>query len=352
MSETGEADETIRMIRDSARAIAPESDLSRVRACRFSESGFDRAMLTRMAEMGWLALRLDEEAGGLGLGMREYVALAETLGAGLVPEPLFGVVMALRLAPDLYEEAASGKKIVLAAWQDAPQSLEWRNGVTQKAGRVSGAKLFVQGASGAERFVVPFAGGVAIVDGQADGLRLERQKTQDGGHFATLILDDVAADIRGEADTELGIEEAALAHAAYLHGLTERAFTMTIDYLKIRRQFDRPIGSFQALQHRATDMKIQIALARAALDAAASRFDAGPFDDVLRAAASQAKARIADTAVLVAREAIQMHGAIGFTDEFDVGLHVRKAMTLCNLFGGAAFHRARYDRLMPERDAA
>lgn len=349
MISANDLDETNRMIRESVRAIAPANfDLSRVRACRFTELGYDRDVFRQMVDMGWLGLRLAESEGGLELGVGSYVALAETLGASLVPEPLVGAATALRLVGGLHETVLANGATVLAAWQDAPRSLEWRNGVSCADGRISGEKVYVQNGAGADRFVVPFAGGVAVVDRDAEGLDMTRLPTQDGGHFISLSFTGAPAEIHPAANVDVAIEEAILATAAYLFGLSERAFSITVEYLKVRKQFDRPIGSFQALQHRATDIKIQLELARAALHAAASTCDRSPLDDRVRAAVSQAKARISDVAMLIAKEAIQMHGAIGFTDEYDIGLYVRKAMTLSNLFGSAADHRRRYDILMPE----
>ena len=123
-----------------------------------------------------------------------------------------------------------------------------------------------------------------------------------------------------------------------LLGLTERAFAMTLDYLTTRKQFGRPIGSFQALQHRAVDLRIQIALTRASVESAAATLDSAPAPEVRQAAVSRAKARAAKTAMLVTRQAIQLHGAIGYTWEQDLHLWMRRAGALERDFGDAAFH--------------
>ena len=130
----------------------------------------------------------------------------------------------------------------------------------------------------------------------------------------------------------------------------ERAFAMTLSYLKTRQQFGKPIGSFQALAHRAADLKIEVALTRASVEAAAATLDTSAAAAVRQAAVSRAKARASDAAMRVARQAIQMHGGIGYTDEYDVGLYLRKAMVLANLFGSAALHRARYAAVAVEDD--
>lgn len=342
--------ENARMIVDSARAIVPaEGNLARVRACRDTSPGFDRTVFATMADMGWLHLRLPEAQGGLGLGMREYCALLEVLGQGLVPEPIIGSALAFRLmSGNIPDAAARGEKILLAAWQDRPNTLAWDTGASLADGCLDGKKYHIPGAMGAEMFAIVTAGGVALVEADADGVSIGAARTQDGGETGHLTLTGVAAELIPVEDMAQALDEAILAQAAYLLGLSERAFEITLDYLRVREQFDRPIGSFQALQHRATDIKIQLELARAGTAAAAAAIDEG-MDGVRRASAvSRAKARSCDLAALVSREAIQMHGAIGYTDEADIGLFVRKAMTQANLFGSARVHRARYATLLPE----
>ncbi|WP_453962195.1 acyl-CoA dehydrogenase family protein [Amorphus suaedae] len=338
------------MIRESAGAVVREDgSLTRIRRARFDGPGFDRSVYATMVEMGWLALRLPEDAGGLGLAMADYCALAETLGAGLVPEPLIPAALGWRLLGDaLPADVASGERLLLAAWQDAPSRLDWRSGVTRTDGRLSGCKRFIAGADAADLFAVATADGICLVEAGADGVRIEAQRGQDGGTIGTLHLDGVPAEPVARPDVDAALDEACLASAAYLFGLAERVFAMTVDYLKIRKQFDRPIGSFQALQHRAVDLKIQIELARASVAAAASAIDGGAEAPARAAAVSAAKARVTDTAFLAVKEAVQMHGAIGYTDESDISLYVRKAMTAGNLFGSAAVHRSRFSAASPQ----
>jgi len=340
-----DAAENVRMIRDSTRAVVgADGNLGRIRAQRFQEPGFDPSIFATMAEMGWLALRLPEEAGGLGLGMAEYCALTQELGAGLVPEPLIGAALAHRLSgADL-----SGAGLCLAAWQDVANSLDWRK-PRLDGGRITGSKHFIPNADGADSFAVATADGVAIVAKDAAGLRVTSEWTQDGCGLGTLEMTGVAPlALHAAAAVDDALDEAALATASYLFGLSERLFAMTIEYLKTRQQFGQPIGSFQALQHRATDIKIQLELTRASIAAAAATLDADAGWAARASAVSRAKCRANDTALLASREAIQMHGAIGFTDEYDAGLFVRKAMTLCNQFGSSAVHRQRFAALLKE----
>jgi alkylation response protein AidB-like acyl-CoA dehydrogenase len=351
MQAAEDRDEAIAMIRDSAAAVAPRGgDLKRIRALRFAEPGFDRAVWGQMAELGWPGLRVAEERGGSGLGMRAFCALAEELGAGLVPEPLIGVALAAAALPEAdLAPVLSGERIVLAAWQERAHSLASVGETVLREGRLTGRKQFVPMAAGADAFLVTLPDGLALVERAAPGVTLATERTQDGGHFGTLTFDGAPARFV-PGDLGAAIEEAALASAAYLLGVMDRAFAITLDYLRTRQQFGRPIGSFQALQHRAADLKIQIALTRASVEAAAGTLDSAVPLPVKQAAVSRAKARAGEAGMLVTRQAIQLHGGIGYTDEYDVGLYLRKAMVLAGLFGTPALHRARFTALLPEEE--
>ncbi|HKA81700.1 MAG TPA: acyl-CoA dehydrogenase family protein [Xanthobacteraceae bacterium] len=348
MEAVEEQTERIRMIRDSAGAIAMPDDLKRIRALRYREPGFDRAVWRQMCELGWTALRVPEAAGGSGLGMREYCALAEECGASLLPEPLISCSFAARvLAGAELARLIAGDMIIIPAWQERANSLALHGDTTLRDGRLSGRKVFVPMALGADAFLVSTDRGLALV--AADAVLLKIDRTQDGGHYGTLTFHDAPAKAVAGDLTE-AIEEATLATSAYLLGVMERAFAITLTYLKTRQQFGKPIGSFQALAHRAADLKIQVALTRASVEAAAATLDTSSVTALRRAAVSRAKARASDAAMRITREAIQMHGGIGYTDEYDVGLYLRKAMVLANLFGSATLHRARYAELATEDD--
>ncbi|NKE46016.1 acyl-CoA dehydrogenase [Roseomonas frigidaquae] len=330
----------VEMIRDSAGAVAPRGgDLSRIRALRFTRPGFDRAVWRQMAEMGWVGLRVAEDQGGTGLGMAEYCALAEELGRGLAPEPLVpGVFSAALLAacgdaPGL-EALLSGEALPLTAWQERADTLE-------APGTPGAPRVFVPMAAGATGFLLPVRedGGLAL---QAAEATPEIVETQDGGHYGTIAAQGTRIGTLPAKALDQALDEAALATAAMLLGVMERSFGMTLDYLRTRQQFGKPIGSFQALQHRAVDLQIQVTLSRASVEAAAATLDAGAAPAARRAAVSRAKVRAAEASLLVTRAAVQLHGAIGYTDEYDVGLYLRKAMVLANQFGSAALHRRRF----------
>ncbi len=348
MSLSAERAENVAMLRDSAAAIVPVGrDLRRIRALRFKPPGFDPAVWRTLADMGWLGLRVSEEMGGSGLGMAEYCALAEALGGGLVPEPFISGIMAVSLLPR--PAMLDGSQIVLPAWQEAADTLQPGGETVLAGGRVSGTKLFVPMAAGADAFLVATQQGLALVDASAPGVTVELAATQDGGSYGTICFKDAPAEAV-PGDPADAIEEATLATAASLLGIMENCFALTLDYMRTRKQFGKPIGSFQALQHRAADLKLQIALTRASVEAAAATLDSGASLQVRRVVVSRAKARAADAAMLVTRQSIQLHGGIGYTDEYDAGLYLRRVMVLANSFGSARLHRARFAALSPETD--
>lgn len=338
--------ENVRLLRESAAAVAVRGDLSRVRGERYRQPGFSREVWRRMAELGWLGLLLPEDRGGAGLGAAELIALAEELGAALAPEPFVSALLAVRaLEGDQLAAALSGERVVLAAWQERPRSLdEGRPETSFDGGRVTGRKVFVPMAAGADAFLVTTGSGAVVVGADDPGLRIETAATQDGGHWGTLVLDGA----RGEparGGVEVGFDDAVLATAALLLGVAEAALERTIEYLGLRQQFGVRIGTFQALQHRAVDMRLATTLARASLEDAAAILDAaGGGTPRAKAAASRAKARANESAMLVAQQAVQLHGGIGYTDEHDIGLFLRKAVVLAPSFGDSALHRRRFAR--------
>jgi len=333
------------LIRDSASAVAPRGgSLARVRALRFQSPHFDPQTWRDMAALGWIGLRLPEDRGGVGLGMTESIALYEELGRGLVPEPLIAVTLAATLLSqsdetELLEGIVSGEKLVTVAGVNSAR--------IDTVFIASTVRDNVEGADLADAFLVPEHrdGGLALRLVGRNDVSIETIALQDGGRVATIIAEPnkgrMIASHCGDL-VEQVIDEAALATASYLLGVAESAFAMTIDYLKERHQFGQSLASFQALQHRAADLKIQLTLTRASVEAAAAELDAGPDDASRQRAVSRAKARASDTALLVGRESIQLHGAIGYTDEYDVGLFLRKAMVLANHYGSAHAHRRRF----------
>ncbi len=352
--------------------VARATDMKRVRALRGSEREYDRAIWTQMAELGWLGIQVPEAYGGMGLGLSETAIVAEGLARALTPEPYTasavlaaGALLACdneTLKKDILAAAVSGERVLALAWQESPGELDTGH-VAMRATRfeggyrLSGSKRYVSGAAGADTFLVaarsPDGLVLARIDRGATGMKVDFQPLADGRSFGTLELDDAVVpreNIAAEADVASAAIARALDHAtaiasAELYGVMARALEMSVDYMKTRVQFGRPIGSFQALQHRAVDLYIQQQLASAVLEESLGQLDGEPAPAQRSLIASRLKARCADAGVRITREAIQIHGAIGFTDEYDAGLYLKRALVLAAWLGNAAQHRRRYAAL-------
>lgn len=335
------------MVRGSARGIASHGDLTRIRKLRHSSPGFDRAVWREMCAMGWPALRLPDAKGGVGLGALPYCALAEEMGRGLVPEPLVPAVLAAALLEgEALAAHLSGERLVLPAWQDGRNALGPEGPLAIDGDRVTATKHFVPSAGGADDFLVVGSDRAVLVAADAPGVRVAAKETQDGGTVASVTFDGVSGTVLA-ADPAPALAEAALATSAYLLGLMDAALEMTVAYLKTRVQFGRPIGSFQILQHMAVDLRLEVELTRASVEEAAFLWDCDGATPAGSAAVSRAKARASQAALKITRDVIQLHGGIGFTDEHDIGLFLRKAMVTAPQFGGADRHRANFARLKP-----
>lgn len=371
---SAEMDEEIRLIRDSAAVFVQRGAIpERIRKLHGSPIGFSREVWQEMADSGWLGIMVPESEGGLGLGLRPLTAVLEELGRGPAPEPLAAAGLAIRTLVasenkqtrgELLPRIVSGEILPALAWQEEPGDEEGQiNGTKAEAEgdgfRISGVKRFVPSGAGADGFVVAAEGpeGLALfwIPRDAEGLSIERLPLADGGHWATLNFDRVRVGADGILSAPQSAvpalaaarDEGRLAASAELFGVMTRAFEMTLDYLRQRRQFDKPIGSFQALQHRAVDLFIQIELARSALESAVEVFARTEEAMERAAAASNAKARCSEAALIVTQRSIQLHGAIGYTEECDLGHYVKRSLVLASWLGNAAYHRRRYALLAP-----
>jgi alkylation response protein AidB-like acyl-CoA dehydrogenase len=360
--------------------VRGKSSLARVRALRDSHDalGFSQALWREMAELGWVGIILPERAGGAGLGHAELAVVMEELGRGLMPEPMLSSVLLganavlLGGSPAQQQEhlpaVAGGERLFAVAYQEPGSRFDARHVETraERAGggwSVSGTKAHVLDGHAAEWLVVSArtAGGRADADGvtlfvlrrDAPGVTTEPQLRVDGRKAAMVRLADVRVGpdaVVGEVDTggpllDRVLDRACAGLAAEMLGGMTSAFDMTMDYIKTRKQFGVPVGSFQALKHRAAVMYIEIELTRSAVMAAAQALDDGGDEAAVRRAASIAKARASDTFLLVANEGVQMHGGIGMTDEHDIGFFLKRARAAEMTFGDAAFHRDRVGRI-------
>lgn len=355
--------------------VEANSPVSRFRALRDAGDplGYSPTLLREMAELGWLGIAFDEKDGGAGLGLAELVLVVEALGRRLAPEPIVGGLamggFALAAGGPAAPRAAwlpgviEGSKVVALAHQEPGARYDVARVTTRaeadgRGHRLTGSKTQVLDGFGADAVIVPArtSGGVAdragitlfLVEMGAPGLSVERQSRVDCRNAASLRLDAVACGpeaivgVVGEGGTllEAVIDRATVVLAAEMLGGMSEVFEQTLEYLKTRVQFGVPIGSFQALQHRAARVYMEIELARSSVMAAARAVDAGQADAVKLV--SLAKARCGTAYLLAANEAVQMFGGVGMTDEYDVGFHLKRARAAELTFGDAAFHRRRW----------
>lgn len=347
------------------------ADLPRVRALAQTHAEFDPAQWRQLAELGWLGVLAPESCGGLGLGLAEAAIVAEGLGRALTPEPYTAVaVLAARvleqsagpLRDELLAGLVSGERVPVLAWQEQADDfggLQLATTATPFEGgyRVSGEKQFVIGATAADGYLVTAnaADGLQLlwVPRSATGCSTAQQPLADGRSYGTVTLKDVSVPreqvlVSGRtarAALDRALDHAAVTASAELVGILKRANEMSLDYMKTRVQFGKPIGSFQALQHRAVDLYIQQELADAVLRDVIRQLDDAPDEQTRALSTSRAKSRCADAALAITRAAIQFHGAIGFTEDCDVGLYVKRAITVSAWLGNGRNHRARYARL-------
>ena len=362
-----------KLLADSVAAfVARGTDLARVRRLRGTSAEHDVAVWKQMAELGWLGILVPERYGGLGLGLAEMGLVAKGLARSLAPEPLTAAAVLAATALSASENEAlkaeqlprlaAGECLPALAWQEQAGSLDHdavQTAATPFEGgyKLTGVKRYIAGAAQADAFLVSARAGKGIVllwiPRDTAGARVGLEPLADGRSSGTLELADALVPRAGVAATGPAAVEAlarALDHGAAiagaeLLGVGERALEITLDYLRTRVQFGKPIGAFQALQHRAVDLYLHREIASAVLDEALAALDAGPAARERAAIASRVKARCADAAAKITREAIQMHGAIGFTDEYDAGPYLKRALTLAAWLGHATWHRRRYARL-------
>ncbi|MBN8977122.1 MAG: acyl-CoA dehydrogenase family protein [Rhizobiales bacterium] len=361
------------MLRDSARGFinekAPVAHLRKMRDER-DATGFSRDLWKGFAEMGFAGLLVPENFGGSGLGAVEAGIVLEEIGRNLMPSPFLSTavlaVSALTRGNAEQQAAylpkiADGSLIAALAVDEgakhrplniAMQAVRAGNGF-----KLNGAKALVVDGHVADLLIVAArTGGNAgerggltlfLVDPKAKGVSVERTVMVDAHNAARINFDnvEVSADaVLGEVDQGSDLLDAVLnigrgAVASEMVGLSEEVFNRTVTYLKERKQFGKLIGEFQALQHRAATLYIDIEISRAATLKALQTLD----QDAAKAshAVSVAKARAGTTATRAVQEGVQMHGGMGMTDQFDIGLFMKRARVCQELFGDDNYHAER-----------
>lgn len=364
-----------KLLKENAeRFIANEYTFDKRRAWAQSDAGFSREHWARFAELGWLGVGVPEEYGGLGGSAVEQAILMEAFGRGLVVEPylttaVLGVALLHRggspqQKQTLLPAIAAGESLITFGFAER-QARYYLADVMTTAHKddggfvLNGGKSVVFNAASADNIIVSTrtAGasrdeqGISLfmVERQAPGLSLREYATVDGGRAAELKLDDVRVDanaVLGKIDNGMPVIERAIdagivAICAEAVGIMAALCQATLGYLKTRQQFGRPIGEFQVLQHRMVDMYVACELSRSMAYMAAVKLDeAGAAEQ--RRAVSAAKVQIGRAGRFIGQQAVQLHGAMGMTDELVVGHYFKRLTMIDSTFGDVDFHLQRF----------
>jgi len=366
------------MLQDAARGfLADKAPVSQLRALRDSgrPEGFDRDTWRAMAEMGWAGVLTPEAYGGVEMGYVAAGLIAEETGRTLTASPYLStaVIGASALArfgsdaqrSDWLARTAAGEALAALAVDEgrkhAPGMIAMRAERSGNGFRLNGAKTFVADGDAADVVIVaartsgaedePAGVTLFLVPRSAAGLSVARRAMVDSRASADFVFTDVevtADAVLGEVDAGRPALDAILdagraGLAAEMSGAAQECLHRTMDYIKQRTQFGRPIGSFQALQHRAAELFADIELAKSIVLKALQAMDAE--DDAAPLLVAAAKAKLGRTAQRAAQEAIQMHGGVGVTDEFDIGFFLKRVRVADALYGDANFHTDRFARM-------
>lgn len=311
--------------------LARRSGAGRVR--EVAESGMaDAALRAEVGELGWLGIAIDPDYGGLGLGSVEAAVVLEELGYALAGAPVLASTAAAFVLSEAGSEAQRTEWLPRIADGTATAALGAPPSLVPNALE---ADLFVLVEDGRAR-LLPATDAVVEPRGTIDPTRTYGRVSGDGALLP--------------GDPQPALQRASIAVASELVGVCQRALDVTVAYVKDRHQFDRPIGSFQAVAHRCTDMLIATESVRSAAYYGAWCADADP--DGLQFAAALAKSVAASAAVETTASAIQAHGGIGFTWEADVHWLYKRAQLDAQFLGGTRVHRAALARLLPGRRRA
>ena len=362
------------LLKESAEGFfAEKAPVSQLRALRDAndETGFSKALWAEMAEMGFAGLLVDEDCGGTDFGVVGAGIVAESMGRTLSASPYLATAVisasVIRAAGSdaqkkaLLPKIASGEKIISFAIDETahhrPENTALKAVQDDDGYVLSGMKTFVCDGHVADTVLVlaRTSGEVGETDGLSlfmvekgsAGLIADRTVMTDSRNWAKLTFEGVrvGADalvgpLDGAYDAiEPALDRARIVIAAELLGIAQECLDRTVEYLRERKQFGVVIGTFQGLQHRASHLFSEIEVTRSAVLKAMQVADAG---GDIRWFASLAKAKACKTAELATNEAIQMHGGIGMTDEFDIGFYIKRARILQSLFGDFNFHADRF----------
>ena len=360
--------------KDFVQKNAPINHFRELRDSK-DETGYSKELWKQMAELGWAGVLISEEYGGSDFGMVGMGGILEETGRCLVPSPLFATALLgasliglggkADQKKDLLPRIAKGELTTAFALEEGSRHTPYRISTTaEKKGKdfvLNGKKTFVLDGHSADLIVLAArtSGGIEdqsgislfLIDPNSTGLQRKRTHMVDSRNASEIHLKGVEVSetkLLGELDAGFSIIEEVLERgqigiSAEMLGNTLEAFDITLEYLKERKQFGAVIGSFQALQHRAAVMFAEIELTKSSVMGALNAVDENSNDR--SRFASLAKFKAGETLHLVSSEAVQMHGGVGVTDEFDIGFFLKRSRVAEQIFGSSDYHLDRYATL-------
>tara|TARA_B100001013_G_scaffold142992_2_gene84471 strand:- start:5672 stop:6811 length:1140 start_codon:yes stop_codon:yes gene_type:complete len=366
------------LLKDTAKEfVQKNAPISHFRELRDSEdqTGYSKDLWKQMAELGWAGILVPEEYGGSDFGMMGLGGILEETGRNLVPSPLFSTALVgaslIHLGGNaeqkkgLLPQIAQGKLTTAFALEEGPRHSPYNiSTVAKKKDKnfiLEGKKTFVLDGHSSDMLIVAVRtsgkdddkSGISLflVDASTKGVTCNKTHMVDNRNASEITFKkaEVSEDkLLGELDGGLSIigevlERAQIGISAEMLGNAMQAFDITLEYLKDRKQFGQPIGSFQALQHRAAKMFAEIELTKSSVAGALNAVDENSNDRSRFACLAKFKA--GETLKLVSSEAVQMHGGVGVTDEFDIGFFLKRSRVAEQIFGSSDYHIDRYATL-------
>jgi alkylation response protein AidB-like acyl-CoA dehydrogenase len=345
--------ESQEFLKDSARKFfAGECPSAEMRRLMETDTAYDAALWSKLTDQGYTGIIFPEAYGGVGLGKVELMLLMEEAGRALLPGPFFSTVVLAGSVLDAIASPAHKQKYLAlichgqaratvaileanASWN--PRDIQ----LTAANGKLTGEKYFVSDAAVADFVFVVARNGVFIVNSKAPGLKISPMTAMDLTRklYVVEFHNTPAEEIGATANLERAFDVATAALAAELVGGMQRTLEITVEYAKTRKQFGKPIGTFQAVQHQCADMYLETESSRSAVYYAGWALEENSPD--ASTAVSIAKMYASDAARTVGNRGIQIHGGMGFTWENDVHLYYRRAKGSETAFGDATFHRER-----------
>lgn len=350
------------ILKDSARRFfASECPIPEVRRLMATDTAFDASLWAKMVEQGFTGIIFPEAYGGAGLGQVELILLMEEAGRALLPGPFFSTVA---LAGAMIDQMGTpeqkknylasicrGQARLTVAWLEAGASWDLADlQMTMGKGAVTGEKFFVPDAATADSILVVARNGVFVADRGARGVQIEPMQGMDLTRktYAVRFTNTPVEALGGLAGMGKALHTATAALAADMVGGMQRTLELAVEYAKTRKQFGKPIGMFQAVQHQCAEMYLETESARSAAYYAAWALEEDATDAAL--AVSIAKMYASDACRTVGNRGIQIQGGMGFTWENDLHLYYRRAKMSETTLGDATFHRERIARLVVDAE--